>query len=139
MVAPLSDASLTPAQAACSAVLFDGSCPLCSREIEMYRKLPAREMLDWIDISAPGYTPPPGMTQAALMQRFHAIAPDGAVLSGAKAFVHVWSHFPGWRYLARFAKVPGVLYLMDAGYRAFLVVRPGMQAAYRRWRGYPSP
>ena len=119
--------------AACSAVLFDGSCPLCSREIAMYRDLAAPEAMQWVDISAPGYIAPAGTTQAALMRRFHAITPEGEMLSGARAFVHVWSQLPGWRHLASLSKVPGVLVAMELSYRGFLVFRPWMQRTYRRW------
>lgn len=68
-----------------------------------------------------------------LMQRFHAITATGELLSGARAFVYVWALLPGWRHLARVARVPGVLWLMEAAYRIFLIFRPWMQTAYRRW------
>lgn len=99
----------------------------------MYRGLPASGTLQWVDVSAPGYRPPPGMTRAALMQRFHAITPDGELVSGARAFVHLWGQLPGWRHLASLANIPGVLALMEALYRGFLVIRPSMQSIYRRW------
>ena len=121
---------------ACSEVLFDGSCPLCVKEIDMYRKLPARAQVRWIDVSSPAYFPALGTTRPMLMRRFHVITPQGELLSGAKAFVHVWTLLPGWHYLARTAKVPGVLWLMEASYRAFLIVRPLMQSTYRRWSGH---
>jgi ubiquinone biosynthesis monooxygenase Coq7 len=124
-----------PAPAPCTAVLFDGSCPLCSREISMYRGLPASAAMQWVDVSSPDYCPPPGVTRAALMRRFHAVKPDGEVLSGALAFVHVWSQLPGWRHLATLARIPGVPGVMEVVYCGFLVVRPSMQSIYRRWLG----
>ena len=33
-------------------VLFDGGCPMCSREIAHYRRLGGAEAIDWIDIAA---------------------------------------------------------------------------------------
>ena len=72
------------------------------------------------------------------MQRFHVITPDGALLSGARAFVHVWSQLPGWRRLAKLAVVPGVLPAMEGSYRVFLVFRPWMQSLYRRWHEKPQ-
>ncbi len=99
----------------------------------MYRKLPARQEVRWVDVSSPNYRPPRGITRAMLMQRFHVITPTGELLSGARAFVHVWALLPGWRYVGRAANVPGVLWLMEATYRTFLVFRPWMQTAYRRW------
>ena len=38
------------------------------------------------------------------MERFHVITPGGVLLSGARAFVYVWSQLPGWRHLARLAQ-----------------------------------
>jgi ubiquinone biosynthesis monooxygenase Coq7 len=124
----LSEATLPPD---CSAVLFDGSCPLCRREIAMYRELPAVAPIEWIDISLPNYKPPAGITRRALMQRFHVVAPNGELLSGARAFVQVWSQLPGWRHLARLAKLPMAMAFMEMLYRFFLLFRPWMQAAYR--------
>lgn len=60
------------------------------------------------------------------MARFHVIAPDGQVLSGAAAFIEVWRGLPGWRWLARPADLPGVEPVLEVTYRAFLKVRPAM-------------
>ena len=106
----------------------------------MYRNQAAAAATDlqWIDVSAPGYQAPTGLTRAVLMQRFHAITPTGEMLSGARAFAHVWSQLPGWRQLARLAEIPGVLAIMEATYRVFLVFRPWMQRSYRRFDKQPS-
>jgi 3-demethoxyubiquinol 3-hydroxylase len=98
---------------ACSVVLFDGSCPLCN-------------------ISAPQYSPLKGVSRETLMHRFHTITPSGELLSGANAFVHMWSLLPGWRHLAYFAKRQPLLSIMEMMYRLFLLARPWMQSAHRR-------
>lgn len=116
----------------CSVVLFDGSCPLCNREIAMYRRLRSHGSLEWIDVSAPQYSPPKGVSRETLMHRFHTITPRGELLSGASAFVHMWSLLPGWRYLAYFAKHQPLLFMMEMMYRLFLLARPWMQSAHRR-------
>lgn len=99
----------------------------------MYRKLPTRGVIDWIDIATPGFRPPCGITSPALMQRFHVLTPGGEMVSGARAFVQMWSQLPGWRHLARIAKFPGLLPVMEIAYRVFLVFRPCVQALVR-WR-----
>ena len=127
-------------------VFFDGSCPLCRAEIGYYRREDQYRALCFVDISGPGTIPPEGVTQQRAMKRFHVRASDGRVLSGAAAFVEVWTRLPRWRWAARAASLPGALIALEWGYRIFLPVRPfishffgralGLRAAIRgakRW------
>ena len=66
------------------------------------------------------------------MERFHVRASDGRVLSGAAAFVEVWTRLPKWRWAARAAALPGVLTTLEFGYRMFLPVRPFISHSYGR-------
>lgn len=116
-------------QAPCVSVMYDGSCPVCTREIAMYRKLPTADEVQWVDISVADAPLPEGTSQKQLMQRFHVMTAEGTLLSGAEAFVHLWSQLPGWRYLAKVCRLPGALTLMDAAYDLFLRWRPQLQ----RW------
>ena len=115
-----------------SCVLYDGSCPLCQREIAFYRKLTPTQPIQWVDVSYLADNAQFGADPAELMRRFHVVAPSGALLSGARAFVHLWSLLPGWRYLALLAKIPGVLLLMEGCYRLFLKFRPRLQKLARK-------
>jgi predicted DCC family thiol-disulfide oxidoreductase YuxK len=117
---------------ACSSVFFDGSCPLCRREIAVYQHLKADLPIDWIDITQADFVAPAGQSVDGLMKRFHVTTPSGDLLSGAQAFVHIWSQLPGWRWLARLARLPGMLALMELSYRGFLRIRPRMQRLARR-------
>ena len=65
-----------------------------------------------------------GINQQRAMERFHVRARDGRVLSGAAAFVEVWTRLPKWRLAARAASLPGALTALELGYRMFLPVRP---------------
>ena len=129
-----------------STVYFDGSCPLCRAEIGYYQRKDQYSALCFVDISEPGGIPPEGITQERAMKRFHVRASDGRVLSGAAAFVEVWTRLPRWRWAARAASLPGALIALEWGYRIFLPVRPfishffgralGLRAAIRgakRW------
>ena len=107
-------------------VLYDGSCPLCTAEIGLYRDRDAEGRLHLVDVSASDSALPEGLDRDTAMARFHAIAPNGQVVSGAAAFIEVWRALRGWRWLARLASLPGVEPALEITYRAFLKVRPLM-------------
>ena len=113
-----------------STVYFDGSCPLCRAEIGYYQRKDQYSALCFVDISEPGGIPPEGITQEHAMKRFHVRASDGRVLSGAAAFVEVWTRLPRWRWAARLAGLPGVTPLLEVGYRLFLPIRPYLSKTF---------
>ena len=115
-----------------STVYFDGSCSLCRAEIGYYRRIDQDRPLCFADISKAGAVPPEGITQERAMKRFHVRASDGRVLSGAAAFVEVWTPLPGWRWAARAASLPGALIALEWGYRIFLPVRPFISRFFGR-------
>jgi predicted DCC family thiol-disulfide oxidoreductase YuxK len=119
---------------ASATVFFDGACPLCRREIAHYRKLDRAAALDFVDVSAEGAPTPADLTRQQAMARFHVRARDGSIVSGAAAFVEVWALLPGWRWAARLARLPGVVPLLELGYRLFLPVRPYLARTLQRTR-----
>lgn len=108
-------------------VYFDGACPLCRREIDLYRGLKARLPLNFADISSPEFVTPGDVPHSQLLARFHVRAADGGLLSGAEAFVALWAVLPGWRWLAALARLPGATWAMERLYRLFLRWRPALQ------------
>lgn len=123
----------------CSAgltVLYDGSCPLCRREIGVYcdlKPLQADAPVSFVDISDAAVAPPPGVTRDDLMARFHVQGADGQMHSGATAFLKLWSALPGWRWLALLGRIPGATWVMERAYRLFLQGRPHLQRWAKRW------
>ena len=65
-------------------VLYDGSCPLCRREISVYRGARASQPLSFSDVSDPTLVPPTGIGVEALMARFHVQRADGSRLPRAR-------------------------------------------------------
>ena len=117
-------------------VLYDGACPLCRREIGVYRglqPLQADAPVCFADVSdaalALPSALPPGTTREQLLARFHVRSRDGQLLSGAQAFLALWAALPGWRWLALAGRLPGAAWVMERGYRLFLRWRPTLQ----RW------
>jgi len=111
-------------------VLYDGSCPICSREINHYKKSDAIGEICWLDVSSPKFIVPIGQSKDALMKRFHVINSAGELISGAAAFLHLWEQLPGWKNLARFGRLPGILSVLDFGYECFLRFRPKLQKIF---------
>ena len=120
----------SPPQASCEAltVMFDGACPLCRREVALYQSIAPLQTVSWLDVSqdAAGLSQ---TDQARYMARFHVQLQDGRLLSGAAAFVALWLVMPGWRWLGRFGRLPGVTPILELAYRGFLHLRPSLQ----RW------
>jgi demethoxyubiquinone hydroxylase (CLK1/Coq7/Cat5 family) len=114
-------------------VFFDGSCPLCRREIAVYRGLNASEPVCFANVCDPATLAPPGVSPQALMARFHVRQADGRIVSGARAFLALWAVMPGWRWLARLGQLPGVPFVLEAAYQGFLRVRPAVQRWVLRW------
>lgn len=121
-------------------VLYDGACPLCRREIAHAQGLAQRKGntagLCFVDIRRDG--PRNAAEREALLARFHVQRPDGSRLNGAAAFVAMWQRLPGWRWLARVARLPGALPLLEAAYRGFLRVRPALQRLAQRCERTPG-
>ena len=110
-------------------VLYDGACPLCRREIALYRGVRGDIPLCFADVSDETVGLPPSLTRDTALARFHVQRASGQVVSGAQAFLALWSVLPGWRWLARLGRIPGVAWLLELTYRGFLVFRPALQ----RW------
>jgi len=106
-------------------VLYDGACPLCSREIAWYRRRAAHETIRWVDVARCADTAlPKGVRRDEALRRFHVLEADGHTVTGAAAFMRLWSAYPGLARLARLARLPGVTPCLEFGYRLFLRLRP---------------
>jgi len=103
-------------------VWFDGSCPLCSREIALMRRLDRRRSVRFIDIGHSTNVCP--IDRADLLRRFHAREDDGPVVSGAAAFAALWRAIPLLRPLGLAARNKLTLRALERLYRLFLRLRP---------------
>ena len=113
-------------------VLYDGACPLCRREIALYRGACGDVPLRFADVSDEAVALPSSLTRDTALARFHVQRADGQIVSGAQAFLALWSVLPGWRWLARAGRVPGIARLLEYIYRGFLVFRPALHEPTRK-------
>ncbi len=113
-------------------VYFDGSCPLCTKEIGLYQKADGAERITFCDVSRAGASLPEGLTPADAMARFHVRGADGRLESGAAGFALLWSSLPRWRWLGRIVSLPPVRAVAEVSYRGFLKVRPAIQRWFKR-------
>ncbi|SFI92834.1 Predicted thiol-disulfide oxidoreductase YuxK, DCC family [Sphingomonas sp. NFR04] len=108
-------------------VWYDGGCPLCTREIALMRRLDHRSRLRFVDVSDDASSCP--LDRGDLLARFHVSDAQGRFYSGAAAFAAMWRQIPLLRPLGLLALLPGMTWLLERLYRAFLRVRPTLQ----RW------
>lgn len=117
-------------------VYFDGACPLCRAEISHYQAQEGSDRLRFVDVAQPEANLGADLEREEALARFYVRGADGALVSGAAAFVAVWDHLPRWRWAARLARMPGVLPVLELAYRGFLPIRPILARVV--WRVVPS-
>ena len=114
-------------------VYYDGSCPLCRREIAHYRRLDGGARVCWLDVSAAGAPLDAGLSCDSALRRFHVRDARGRLYSGGAAFARLWQVLPGWRVPGRVFAWPPLSWLLEGAYRAFLPLRPRLQRLAARW------
>lgn len=109
-------------------VLYNDTCPVCRREVDVYRSGAAAQGLpiafDGLDRAGDW-----GLTADAAARQFHVRQGD-VVLAGMPAFRALWSEMPGWRWLARVTGWPVMRGLCDLVYRH--VAAPVLYRAHLR-------
>lgn len=111
-------------------VFYDGACPLCSKEVKLYKKLAANDRLrgeyndadiKWIDISkSQTELKEEGIQYADAMQLMHVKDASGIHQVGIDAVLTVWDQIPYYRKLSTLLKTVPVIYpFLDKAYRFF--------------------
>jgi predicted DCC family thiol-disulfide oxidoreductase YuxK len=102
------------------AVLYDGDCPLCTREARWWERLDrGRGQVELVDIAAPDFDANQyGLTHDEVMAQIHAILPDGRVITGMEVFRRVYAAL-GWGWLVAPTGWWPLKPIFDALYRWF--------------------
>jgi predicted DCC family thiol-disulfide oxidoreductase YuxK len=113
-------------------VLYDGECPLCSREIRfLERRDRGRGRIQFEDIADPSFDPGAyGLDASEMMARIHGVLPDGTVIEGVEVFRRAYAAV-GLGWLMAPTRWPGLRRLADLAYRIFARNR-------LRWTGRAS-
>ena len=114
-------------------VFFDGSCPICSKEINFYKMRAGADELSWVDVSDEK-TPIPIETRSReeLMARFHVLSSSGELVSGGAAFAELWASLPAFKIFGKIFKLPILRFVIDVGYDIFLTLRPKFQNLFHK-------
>jgi predicted DCC family thiol-disulfide oxidoreductase YuxK len=101
-------------------VLYDGGCPLCSREINHYRRLAGDRPIEWLDVTQPGADIGRfGLNRGEALKLFHVIDSTGTMHVGASAFIALWAELPRYRWLAGLCRSLGLVPLLEVIYVRF--------------------
>lgn len=112
-------------------VFFDGSCPICMREIAFYQKQIGGELISWIDVSSPEYEPGDSEPSCHLaMARFHVMLSDRRLLQGGAAFAALWASLPRYKWLGQVFLHRPFSTILSLAYGLFLLVRPRLQSLF---------
>ncbi len=109
-------------------VYYDGGCPICRREIDLYRRQNGAEFISWVDVAdQKGDQVTADLSRQTALSRFHVRQRDGRLVSGAAAFAALWSALPAWRLPGRILALPGIRHAAEVMYGVFLLLRPLLQ------------
>lgn len=117
------------------ALLYDGDCPLCLREVNFLRKKDAgRGLVKFVDIADDGYDPTENgdVDFETAMGRIHAVYPDSTVIKNVEVFRQIYEVLGiGWIYAPTRWPVIGPivdkLYDVWADLRLRVTGRPSLQ------------
>ncbi|MEM7465004.1 MAG: DUF393 domain-containing protein [Pseudomonadota bacterium] len=102
-------------------VFYDGGCPICKKEIELYRKIDPQKSLIWQDItSLKQHQIPTGKSRKQLLEIFHVNGSNGEWHTGVDAFGVIWSRLPALRRFSFVFSFPVTRHLAIGFYQLFL-------------------
>ena len=100
-------------------VLYDGACPLCSREMALMKRLDRKRRLRFLDFSTSDYDGAAiGIPVSELSAVIHAQWEDGTVITGVEVFRAIWQAV-GLRLLAQISRLPVLDPLVRTAYDWF--------------------
>lgn len=119
----------------CLEVYFDGSCPICSREVSFIKRHDAEQRVRFTDMTARDFDATTlHLDPQALTERIHARTPEGTVVTAVEVFRRIYGDL-GYRRLVKFSRRPWIARILDTGYDWFAKHRKHLS----RWYGVVEP
>jgi len=104
-------------------IFYDGSCLVCSKEIEVYRHNNPQGRLKFVDIRAADFSAEDyGKPRDEFLSKLHVLDAQGRFATGVDAFLLIWQAYPSgsrYRLLAGVIGLPGIKLLARWGYAIF--------------------
>ena len=98
-------------------LLFDGECPFCRSIVERWRGTLERFGFESVPLQTEWVRTRLDLPEKELLSEIRVLTPDGRVIGGAAALVHVWAKI-WWAWpLWLLALVPGVKWMLGRAYR----------------------
>lgn len=108
-------------------VYYDGSCIVCSTEIEHYSRMDHAGHLILVDVSARGFDPASlGITLDEFMYQMHVIDQGGTVYRNVEAFWAIWQAYPAsslYGLLGSLITLPVINHIARLCYKGFARIR----------------
>ena len=109
-------------------IFYDGSCIVCSTEIEHYMRQDHGGRLIAVNIATPDFKPEPfSIPLATFMYELHAIDQSGNIYRGVEAFWSIWQAFPAstiYGLMGTVINMPVLNSLARLLYKGFACIRP---------------
>ena len=104
-------------------IFYDGSCAVCSAEMQVYRRRNPQNRLRFTDISTADFEPEHyGKSLNEFMAMMHVREANGKFATGVEAFMLIWQAFPDgslYRLCSALIGLPGINLLSRCGYSLF--------------------
>tara|TARA_Y100001935_G_C17289746_1_gene502555 strand:- start:45 stop:428 length:384 start_codon:yes stop_codon:yes gene_type:complete len=105
-------------------IIYDGKCPICSREIAHYKRRSGAKNLKWIDATRDiDFLKSIGVEQKTVLEKFHVMNVHGEWEIGAAGFVYMWSYLWPYRWLSNCIKFLHLIPVLEKAYLKFLKIR----------------
>lgn len=109
-------------------IFYDGSCIVCSTEIEHYLRQDHGGRLVAVNISSPDFNPEPyQIPHEKFMYELHVIDRTGIAYKGVEAFWAIWQAFPPstiYGFMGAVVTAPLLNLLARLLYKGFAHIRP---------------